>query len=336
MMPKPGIGRVVTLLTFFILPLCLIWPSQADDHSPSLLFSDPDRGVTKPDQWVKAPIQYDQWAKEADIAATLDQHLYPAFLPFIQSFAKQHDWDIAVREGTCGTSEGLLNRKQVDMGGFCCPPAFTDRLPGLRFHTMGIASLAILVHPDNPVTDLTAAQVRDIFRGIIRNWNEIEVAPGKKPLNLSIRPVGRLHCKIRPGHWRSILDDEDQFSPALVEVGTIPSMISVVSDYKGTIGYEVLWNLTRFKERGQPKAVTIDGVSPYDKEATASGRYPFYRVDNVTTWETPGLKNDKAKKLVGFLMEKSREVGADFVLVPAEDLRKNGWKFKGNELIGEP
>ncbi|MBF0445870.1 MAG: substrate-binding domain-containing protein [Magnetococcales bacterium] len=308
----------------------------ADDNSLTVKFTDPDIVMVKPEKWLKKPIMYGNWAKGADIALTLDQHLYPTFLPMIKNYAKQNSLDIAVREGTCGTSEGLINKKQVDVAGYCCPPSLTDRLPGLEFHTIGIAALAILVNPNNPVNNLSAKQVRDIFSGKITNWNQIEPAPGYKRLNLPIRPVGRLHCKTRPGHWRSILDNEDEFSPSLVEVGQISNMITVVAEYKGAVGYEVLWNLTRFHEHGKPKTVSIDNVSPNDSAAIAKGKYPFYRVDNITTWRTSHLAKLKAKKLVNYIIEKSTDTNDVFALISVTSLRKNGWKFKGNELIGEP
>ncbi|MBF0382173.1 MAG: substrate-binding domain-containing protein [Magnetococcales bacterium] len=320
----------------FLLLQLLVPSSLFADQSLIVRFTDPNRQMVKPEKWLKRSIEYGKWAKGADIAITLDQHLYPTFLPMIKNYAKQHSLDISVREGTCGTSEGLINKKQVDIAGYCCPPSLTDRLPGLEFHTIGIAALAILVNPNNPVKNLTTSQVRDIFRGKITNWNQIEPAPGKKRLNLPIRPVGRLHCKTRPGHWRAILDNEDEFSPSLVEVGQISNMISVVAEYKGAIGYEVLWNLTRFKGQGKPKSVSINGVSPYDNEAIAKGSYPFYRVDNITTWKPPHLAKSKAKNLVDFISKKSIITDDIFALVPVTNLRQNGWKFKGNELIGEP
>ncbi len=68
---------------------------------------------------------------------------------------------VAVNEGTCGHSEGMLRAKKVDVGGWCCPPAGYDRLPGLNFNTVGIGALAIVVHADNQVDSLTMGQVRE-------------------------------------------------------------------------------------------------------------------------------------------------------------------------------
>ncbi len=334
---------IKTIAVLFLTMLCLSFLDvgivQARDLTQVLrgpAFFPTDKTTSRPQKWLDAPIKYGKWAKGADVALTLDQHLYPIFLSVIQKYARRHRLNVVVREGTCGTTESMLNRKRADIGGFCCPPSESDRLPGLTFHTVGIAALAILVHPDNPVNNLTEVQVRGIFQGTYRRWSELPAMAGKKALNLPIRPVGRLHCKVRPGHWRLILDNEDQFSPRLTEVGTIPDMLSAVAGYKGTIGYEVLWNLERYKRRGLVKAIRVNGVAADDKKGVAAGRYPFYRTDNMSTWDAPNLVNVKAQKLVAHVMAHSDEVGSNYFLVPFQVLKKSGWQFRGEELVGGP
>jgi hypothetical protein len=86
-----------------------------------------------PSDWARRPIKAE--AQHADLAISLDQQLYPYLPPLIHDYAKKHGLTIATTKGTCGISVGLLFRKAIGIGGFCCPPAETDRLPGLRFHT---------------------------------------------------------------------------------------------------------------------------------------------------------------------------------------------------------
>jgi ABC-type phosphate transport system substrate-binding protein len=289
-----------------------------------------------PEEWKKQPIEHDESAGDIDIVITLDQHLYPALLPIIQEYAKKQTLKVSISEGTCGISAGMLSRKAADVGGYCCSPGLTDRLPGLKFHTLGISALALLVNPDNPVENVTIGQAREIFAGEIYRWSEINTAEGRKGPHLPIQPVGRLHCKLRPGHWRLMLDNEDMFSTSLLEVGTIPDMISKVASNRGAIGYEVLWNPVRYKERGKVKAIKINGYSPYEQEHLISGNYPLYRVYNLTTWEGENISNSHAKKMVEHLLQQSEELGKEHHIIPASSLRQAGWKFKDTELIGEP
>ncbi|HIJ83816.1 MAG TPA: hypothetical protein HPQ00_06370, partial [Magnetococcales bacterium] len=301
---------------------------QADGGLSAPEFTDPAMLAQRPEDWQRKPIHYESWAEKANVAITLDQHQYAALKDAIGQFSQKTGWLVASREGNCGTSEASIDKKQVDIAGFCCPPSTRDRLPGLKYHTLGIAALAILVHRDNPVGNLTLEEIRAIFSGRIKNWSQIIGA--NKLGDLPVIPVGRLHCNTRPGHWRTILPDENDFSPHLTEVGTVPDMIATVAGNPGAIGYEVLWNRTRFDRKGLVKPVWVDGISPEDDRAVASGRYPFYRVENISSWETPSMKNAAASSLVMYLRENVAYLNPVYRIVGYQWLRENGWRFDGD------
>jgi ABC-type phosphate transport system substrate-binding protein len=310
----------------------------AADSSPlrGPSFTEPSSLIAMPTEWRQRAIQYDDHNTDANLVVTLDQHLYPALLPIIRNFADKNGVKIEVQEGTCGISAGRLSNKQVDIGGFCCPPSQTDRLPGLKFHTLGISALGILVHPDNHVTNLSLKQVRQIFQGKLFRWPELKLTDDQQGPDLPIRPLGRFHCKQRPGHWRLLLDNEDLFSPRLQEVGTIRDMIAEIGASKGSIGYEVLWNIKKHAGEGPVKYITVDRASPTVPDDLITLRYPFYRTYNITTWEAENLKNPLAADLVRHLLAKVNELSKIYNIIPVDRLEKAGWKLKDNELVGEP
>jgi len=310
-------------------------PAYADDEGlTGPAFADPSYRVAMPPGWEHQPIKYEAWAKGADLAVTLDQHLYGAFEPLIRQYAKDNGLKIAVNEGTCGISAGMLSRKSVDIAGFCCPAGDSDRLPGIRFHTAGIASIALIVNPANPVTGVTLTEARGLFMGEYYNWSELSKT-GWKGRPPTIRTIGRLHCKSRPGHWRLLLDNEDLFSIRLQEVGTIPDMISLVAENAGAVGYEVMWMVRRYESTGKVKPLDINGVSPADGNALAEGRYPLYRTLNITTWEG-GPARPEAEKLKDFILKSAQGLDPKYGVVPASALRRAGWRFNGDELVGTP
>jgi len=313
-----------------------VLPAAAGDSLQGEAFTDPSFIQNMPADWQKQPILHDRGAGQADLMVTLDQHLYQ-FLPgAIHEYAGEHDLKIVVSEGTCGITAGKLVRKTVDIGGYCCPPGRTDRLPGLRFHTMGILPLQIVVHPDNPIDNISLQQAQEIFQGRIYRWSEIKDSHGRPGPDLAIQTIGRLHCKIRPGHWRLLLDNEDLFGPRLQEVGTIPDMISLVAGAPNAIGYEVGMMIERYRnEEGRVKSLSIDGQAP-TAENLLAGRYPLYRTLNLTTWEGKEVENPEAVKLVEYLLKLGDQLGKRFGLVSAAALREAGWQFRGNELIGGP
>ncbi len=326
--------KAVFIIPFAALSFAVVVHATETLKGPS--FTSPNLTVKMPPEWVKKPIRYENWAAGSDISVTLEQDVYQLILPLIQEYAKQRGLKIAVKEGTCGISAGMLERKAVDIGGFCCPPGRQDRLPGLKFHTLGIVAKAFLVHPDNPVDSVSVTELRNIFQWKLYRWSELKTRSGKPGPKWVIRPIGRFHCPLRPGHWRLLLDNPNLFGPRLYEVGSIPDMIAQVSSYRGAIGWEVLGMVEHYKNVGRVKTLRIDGYSPTDGNAIATKRYPFYRTYNVTTWEGKGLENPKAKALVDYLRKEVQKLGPTFGFVPASKLVKAGWKFKGDELIGEP
>lgn len=299
-------------------------------------FSDPSQVMAMPPEWVNRPIVYDEWAKreQADLAITLDQQVYLMLWEPIQRYAKEKGIRIVNQEGTCGISDGMLLRKQVDMGGFCCPPGATERLPGLRHHTLGIAAKAFIVHPKNPVANLTVDEVRGVFQGKYRTWAEVAGSQGG---NAPIRVIGRLHCKLRPGHWRLLMDRDINFSPAMFEVGFIADVIyQVMNQPADAIGYETLTNIHRYTEKGRPKLLKINGADPANLQEIASLRYPFYRAFEITSWEDPKLRNPHIDGLVAFLLKEVERLDPSHGFVPVSLLRETGWQFQGDEVVGEP
>ena len=298
-------------------------------------FTDPSRIWHKmAPGWTEQTVTPAPAALKTGLAITLDQQLHAPLLPWIQKFAAQRKLKIAVSKGTCGISAGLLSRKAVDMGGFCCPPALTDRLPNLRFHTLAIAAIALIVHPDAPVDNLTLEQARAVFQGKISKWSAIDnsiTLNKKSPINV----IGRLHCKLRPGHWRLLLDNEDLFGPDLLEVGTIQDMITSVASDPLAVGYETLWMVQEYGKGRGVRTLSLDGIRPQDWTALASGRYPLYRVYNRTTWNGAAAK-PLAQELVYYLQKKVDQLDGSFAMVPVSQLRRSGWKFKDDELLGEP
>ena len=324
----------ISVTAFFLLS------ARADESKKGLrgeAFSDPSQTMTMEKEWIKNPIKYEKEAGDADLVVVMDQDIYFTLLPLMQKFGRDNNLKIVIKEGTCGIVGGMLAAKTADMGGFCCPPGKQDRLPGLQFHTMGIVAKAFFVHPENPVDDISSAQLREIYSGKIYRWSEIKAQSGKPGPDLAIKAIGRLHCPKKPGHWRQLLDNEKKFSTRLYEVGSIPDMIAQVSASKDAIGWEVLTMVEKNKNMGKVKPVKVNGYRPNDSNALASLKYPFYRTYTLTTWEGKRAENKNAQKLVDYMKREFEKLDPDrFGFVSATRLKKAGWKFSEAELVGEP
>jgi len=300
-------------------------------------FSDPANKVTTlPLKWQQQPVQHDKQNNGSDLVVSLDQQMYPTLKPLIEKFSKKHNLSITVRDGTCGLSSGLLLKKSIDIGGYCCPPGKNDRLPGLQFHTLAVAPIALITHASNPLENVTLEQARAIYRGRIQHWSNID--PGASATGTSdlVKPIGRLHCKTRPGHWRLLLKNQNQFGVRLREVGAIPDMVSEVASGPAAIGYETTWMAKHHAEKGKIKILKIDGISAYDTKALAEGKYPMYRTYSLAVWTSTPARKPNALKLVDFLADEIGRLDPEYGLVATSELRRHGWKFSGPELTGSP
>jgi phosphate transport system substrate-binding protein len=296
-------------------------------------FSNPAITIPMPDSWIKQPID----RGEEDLKVMLDQQMYRVLAPMIRQYANKKGLNISLSDGTCGHSAGTLLKKQADIGGFCCPPRNSDRLPGLRYYTLGITPISVIIHPNNPITDVSVDEARDIFSGSITRWSQLKQPNGSSGHNKPIQQVARLHCKPRPGHWRLILDNEDQFSVNLKEVGTIPDMLTSAARNIRVIGHVSAWLATNDpKKKVDVKSLKIDGIPPTDVKALIAGRYPFYKTFSITVWEGASVENSYAKDLKEFILKQVEKLDEKFLIASPDKLRKAGWQFRGDELVGSP
>lgn len=325
--------RAIAILVFaFLAGLAMAW---AGTMLRGPAFSDPAQLAVVPDGWAARPVEHAAAHGDVDLAVALGQQSFPVFEKLIADYARERGLKIAVSPGTCGISSGKLLRKAVDIGSFCCPPGRNDRLPGLEFHALGISPIALIVHPDNPVSDLSTLQAQQVYRGELLRWAELTSEPGALA-DRHIQPVARLHCKVRPGHWRLLLDNEDMFGTRLFEVGVIPDMISQVARNPQAIGYEVPLMMQTYRTSGEVKMLTVNGHAPGDTGAVLAGKYPLYRTYHLTVWNTDTRAAKRARELVAYLRQHIEKVHAEIGFIPVSRLQAAGWKFRGEQLVGEP
>lgn len=321
---------------FSTILLCVLFnTSQANASSSDLRgtpFTKPGQTIKMPAGWEKREIKYAKKIKNADLVISFGQQTHPALHKITTKYAEENNLNIVIQSGTCGVSAGKLLRKAIDAGTFCCPPSAKDRLPGLEFHTIAISGLAVFVNDANPIDAISTHQARRMFQGKHRHWKDVS---GDKHLAGKIQPQARLHCKKRPGHWTLLLKNQEKFSPTLKEVGVIPDLVAKVGQLDNAVSIETPYMIKTYK-KGPVKMLNIDGHKPTDLDYVAAGKYPFYRTYSITTWNNGGKQKTTALKLIAFLQQYIAKHASELSMVPVSKLKQAGWKFKGNELIGEP
>jgi len=166
--------------------------------------------------------------------------------------AANPDISIAVTGGGSGTGIASLINGTVDLANASRTMKENEiedaRANGIEpiQHTIAVDALAIIMHPDNPVDELTIQQLSDIFTGKITNW--AEVGGNDETIILVSRETNSgthvyfLEEVVRKGEK----ENTDIFAPQTL---LMPSSVGITSEV-----------------RRNPKAIGYDGLGYVDPE----------------------------------------------------------------------
>ena len=166
----------------------------------------------------------------------------------------------AVQEGTCDI--GLSSRALKD----------EEKSAGLKETVLAYDGIAIIVHPDNPVSDLSVEQLAQLYTGEITNWKDVGGNEAEVVL------IGREAASGTRDGFESITGTKDkcQYRQELTSTGDV---ITAVSQNPDAIGYASLASI-----KDSVKALNVDGVTP--SEATVKdGSYKVQRPFVLVTME---------------------------------------------------
>ena len=170
----------------------------------------------------------------------------------------------AVQEGTCDI--GLSSRALKD----------EEKAAGLKETVLAYDGIAIIVHPDNPVSDLSIEQIAKLYTGEITNWKDVGGSDAEVVL------IGREAASGTRDGFESITGTKDkcQYRQELTSTGDV---ITAVSQNPDAIGYA---SLAAIKD--SVKALSVDGVTP-SETTVKDGSYQVQRPFVLVTVESKAL-----------------------------------------------
>lgn len=180
----------------------------------------------------------------------------------------------AVSEGRCDI--GLSSRALKD----------DEKASGLVETVVALDGIAIVVNPENPVSDLDVDTIAKIYTGEITNWKDV----GGNDAEIVL--IGREAGSGTRDGFESITETKDacQYRQELTSTGDV---ITTVSQNPNAIGYA---SLAAIKD--SVKALTVNGVAP--TEATVKdGTYLVQRPFVLVTKEGAAL-SETAQKFFDF------------------------------------
>lgn len=198
----------------------------------------------------------------------------------------------AAAEGRCDI--GLSSRDLKD----------EEKAEGLEETVLAYDGIAIIVNPQNPVSDLTLEDIAKIYTGQITNWKEV----GGSDADIVL--IGREAGSGTRDGFESITGTEEQciYRQELTSTGDV---ITTVAGNPAAIGYASLASI-----KDSVKAVKVGGVEP--SEATIKdGSYVVQR-NFVLVTKTGSRLSDAAQKFFDYITsEDALEVIKNAGAVPA-------------------
>ena len=198
----------------------------------------------------------------------------------------------AVQEGRCDI--GLSSRDLKD----------EEKSAGLTGTVLAYDGIAVIVNPENPVSDLSVETIAKIYTGEITNWSEV----GGNDVEIVL--IGREAGSGTRDGFESITDTEDacQYRQELTSTGDV---ITTVAQNPGAIGYASVASV-----KDTVKAVTVDGVAPTEatiKDSSYVVQRPF-----VLVTKTDAELSEAAQKFFDYITSAAaKEIISAAGVVPA-------------------
>jgi phosphate transport system substrate-binding protein len=197
--------------------------------------------------------------------------------------AKHPEVNITVSESGSGNgAKGIIN-STIDIGTmsrFMKPEEFKAAVEkGVMpvAHVIALDGVVIIVHPGNPVKELSLDQLKSIYKGEITSWKQVG-GPDVKIIKISRDTNSGTYET-----FEGLVMKKEKISADTEYVGSNGAVRQRVQSTQGAIGYVGLGFVDE-----TVKALTIDKVAP-SQETIVSGAYPIARPLFMFTNGYPGM-----------------------------------------------
>lgn len=172
---------------------------------------------------------------------------------------------------TNGTAQiGMSSRKVKE------DEATSARTKGIVLREIPVCQdmLVVIVNKNNPLAELTKAQVAKIFTGQSKDWSEVGGSPGS--ISIYTRNTSSGTYK----DWQNLAMGGRDYPSSSQKLGSGDQIAQEVSTNKNGIGYVGL----AYSKAPGTKALAIDGVAPVAKSAKT---YAYSRENYLYTSDKP-------------------------------------------------
>ncbi|MGA2916167.1 MAG: phosphate ABC transporter substrate-binding protein [Sedimentisphaerales bacterium] len=222
---------------------------------------------------------------------------------FTEAFNKTYpDIKITVTKNGSGNGAAALIDKRCDiamMSRFMKLEEFTaavDKGVMPVAHTIALDGVCMIVHPSNPVTELSIQQIHDIYIGKIKNWKELG-GP-----DMPIVAISRDTSSGTYETFDNFVMKKVKMDAGIEYVSSNPQVHARVKTTPGAIGYVGIGFLD-----AEVKGLKVNGIMP-SKETITNGTYSLSRPLFLFTNGFPELGSLSYNFCTFYLSEKGQEI----------------------------
>lgn len=182
---------------------------------------------------------------------------------------------------TGGSSRGVADvcKGLADIG--MVSRALKDEESGLHAFLVARDGVCLIIHADNPVKELTRAQIIGIYTGAIQNWSEVGGADA--PITVINKAEGRSTLELFLSHF----DLDNGRIEADVVIGDNEQGVKTVIGNPNAVGYVSIGTAQYDAEHGAPIRLLPMRRVAASVENVGNGSFPLARPLNFVTREPP-------------------------------------------------
>lgn len=218
------------------------------------------------------------------------------------------DCNAAASAEYTGSGAGIeaVTNGTVDIGNASRALTDEEKAGGLAENIVAIDGIAVVVDPNNSVSDLTTDQLTSIYKGEITNWSEL----GGEDQPIVV--IGRESGSGTRSAFEELLAIEDACAYAQ-EIDSTGGVVAKVASTPGAIGYVSLDVLD-----DTVKAVNLDGVEPTEENIKA-GTYSLSRPFVMATKGEVSEQSEAVQALFDYIeSDKGQQIIEQVGLISAQ------------------
>ena len=211
-----------------------------------------------------------------------------------EEFMKEHpEANISVRGGGSGVGIAALIDGTIDIADASRAMKTKElkkaRVNGINpvAHVVARDAIAVILHPQNPVNNLTKSHLKAIYTGAISRWNE--VGGTSDVIVVVSRDVASGTFEV----FNELALDKQRVRPDALMQASNQAVVNIVASTNGAIGYVGLGYLSK-----EVKPIAIEGVMP----SVATAKSGAYLLARSLYMYTDGKPKGLAKEFIDFVL----------------------------------